>query len=384
MPFAYAKVDTESFAKIAVSESFILIVLCMVLYSHDIQGVQWLNRVSNSDSETRSQVFSRVFWERLVLLGVSTPITFIFLWFYDQELIKTTAAWMPLLLGHIFYSAWFFQANEDSFQIGLQAAATKLIASGIAIGSIWLNSDPILIPLIISCAHLTSGALALGTAITKHQIRIKKISRQQLFSDIRDGRHVFAGNFSILLFRGSNTLILNHFGSPSMVAAYALAEKIIKSLQATLRPVNQLLHIKLLRQLSSKNKADGLLLAVKYSKPQVLILLSAWATLSGIYFAAEDLGFFTQLQLQLVKVILLMWPAMALGTANFLIGNAALNAIGHDREYSRAVLASGTIALACSTTLISQLEMTGAIISYVLGEALLLAFVFRLHSRLRG
>lgn len=384
MPFAYAKVDTEAFAKIAVSESFILIVLCMVLYSHDIQGVQWLNRVSNSDSETRSQVFSRVFWERLVLLGASTPITFIFLWFYDQELIKTTAAWMPLLLGHIFYSAWFFQANEDSFQIGLQAAATKLIASGIAIGSIWLNSDPILIPLIISCAHLTSGALALGTAITKHQIRIKKISRQQLFSDILDGRHVFAGNFSILLFRGSNTLILNHFGSPSMVAAYALAEKIIKSLQATLRPVNQLLHIKLLRQLSSKNKADGLLLAVKYSKPQVLILLSAWATLSGIYFAAEDLGFFTQLQLQLVKVILLMWPAMALGTANFLIGNAALNAIGHDREYSRAVLASGTIALACSTALISQLEMTGAIISYVLGEALLLAFVFRLHSRLRG
>lgn len=384
MPFAYAKIDTESFARIAVSESFILIVLCLVLYSHDIQGVQWLNRASNSDSETRSQVFSRVFWERLVLFGASIPITFTFLWFYDQELITTTAAWTPLLLGHILYSAWFFQANEDSFQIGLQAAATKLIAAGIAMGSIWMNSDPIFVPLIIGGAHLTSGALALRTAISRHQIKIKKVSRYHLFSDLRDGRHIFAGNFSILLFRGSNTLILNHFGSPPMVAAYALAEKIIKSLQATLRPVNQLLHIKLLRHLSSKNKADGLPLAIKYSKPQVLILVSAWATLGGMYFLAKDLGILPQSQLQLVKVILLMWPAMAFGTANFLIGNAALNAIGHDREYSRAVLASGTISLASSVALISQFEMTGAIISYVLGEALLLAFVFRLHSRLRG
>lgn len=384
MPFAYAKIDTESFARIAVSESFILIVLCLVLYSHDIQGVQWLNRASNSDSETRSQVFSRVLWERLVLFGASIPITFTFLWFYDQELITTTAAWTPLLLGHILYSAWFFQANEDSFQIGLQAAATKLIAAGIAMGSIWMNSDPIFVPLIIGGAHLTSGALALRTAISRHQIKIKKVSRYHLFSDLRDGRHIFAGNFSILLFRGSNTLILNHFGSPPMVAAYALAEKIIKSLQATLRPVNQLLHIKLLRHLSSKNKADGLLLAIKYSKPQVLILVSAWATLGGMYFLAKDLGILPQSQLQLVKVILLMWPAMAFGTANFLIGNAALNAIGHDREYSRAVLASGTISLASSAALISQFEMTGAIISYVLGEALLLAFVFRLHSRLRG
>lgn len=384
MPFAYAKIDTESFAKIAVSESFILIVLCLVLYSHDIQGVQWLNKASNSNSETHSQVFSRVFWARLFLLGISIPITFAFLWFYDQELIKVTAAWMPLLLGHILYSAWFFQANEDSFQIGLQAAVTKLIASGVAIGSIWLNSDPILIPLVISCAQLASGALALKTASSKYHIKIEKIPKNQLLRDLKDGRHIFAGNFSVLLFRGSNTLILNHFSSSSLVAAYALGEKIIKALQATLRPVNQLLHIKLLRQLSSSSKADGLSLAAKYSKLQVLILLSAWAILGSIYVFTKDFGFFSQPQIQLTKVILLMWPATVFGTANFLIGNAALNAVGQDREYSRAVLSSGTISLASSAVLISQLEMTGAIISYVLGEALLLAFVLRLHSRLRG
>jgi polysaccharide transporter, PST family len=379
LPFAYSTIGSKPFSSIVVSESFILIILCVVLFSHDIEGVKWLSQLNHDDHKKKSRIFSLIFWSRISLAIIATPILLVFIQAYDSSLIKTTVAWTPILFGHIFYSAWFFQATENNLQIGAISAAIKLAAAALLIVLIKLDRNHILIPLIISLSYLAAGLVAFKLAQSKHGIRICKISLREIWFQIKGGRHIFLGNISILLFRGTNTLILNHFSSDAVVSVYALAEKIIKSLQASLRPISQLLHTKLMKQLSTNASANSFKLSMKYTKYQASILVLA--LLIGVtgYWLSIRNGLLSPAESQLVTTTLLMWPAMIFGAANFIVGNAALNAINQDRAYSRAVLTSGSISIATSIVLIQTLDLNGAIFAYVLGEGLLFAFILYIH-----
>lgn len=379
-PLAYTNLGSESFASIIVAESFILIAVCVTLYSHDIDGIKWIASNPDHDSTQLSEAYSEIFWTRVSLASASAISIGIFLLLYDRSLLPPFFAWTPLLIGHILQSTWLFQAKEDNLAPGIISAFIKTVCAFILATLILNGCNPIIIPAAISFSYLASGATIALLARTRYNIKLAPLQTSKIIRSLRFGRHIFLGNFSILLFRGSNTLILNHFSNDNVVAAYALAEKVIKTVQATLRPINQILHAKLIAVLTKNPKQNALIEALRYTKPQtilVALIVSIVAVSYSILFHTIPIN--TE-QRKLIETTLAMSPAILFGVANYMLGNAALNATQRDREYSFAVLLSGLLSLAFSTALIWQFALSGAIVAYIFGEAILFAFIIHIHT----
>ena len=73
--------------------------------------------------------------------------------------------------------------------------------------------------------------------------------------------------------------------------------------------------------------------------------------------------------------VLIMWPAVLVGVANYMLGTAGLNNLNSKRLYATYLVITGFASLLICITLVYFLEHFGAAISFLLSEVLLLSFL---------
>ena len=84
--------------------------------------------------------------------------------------------------------------------------------------------------------------------IFNYKLKLSKLTFTDLKKLLIDGKEIFLGNISVLLFKDLNILIIKLItNSDIAISSYSISEKIIKSIQATTRPLNQFFFPKSLR-----------------------------------------------------------------------------------------------------------------------------------------
>jgi O-antigen/teichoic acid export membrane protein len=385
-PYTFAVLGADIYSKIVLSETLALFLVAIVLYSFEVDGVSEIAglRPEHRNVEKISIIFSSIIYLRLMLFICSAPLVILIALFIDSQLLVLVACWLLVPLSYALQPNWLYQGLEWNAPVAILAVVSRVAAVAIIFTSLGSDSNSyFLVPLAIGSMYLLSSICTLVYAMRNLGIRLVKVPSSKLRAMLWSGKEVFMGNVSVILYRDANVLVLTLMGIPaSGITAYSLAEKLVKAIQASIRPLNQLFFPEAIR-LSQLARVPSRLIfgqLLRITLPQLAALAILLIALAATYRTVELRIPFAPSFENIEDIALLigtMSAATFIGVSNFMFGSAGLNALGERRYFLMAILGTGLINIACSVLLVSFLNEFGAAISFVLAEALLLSFIVR-------
>jgi len=204
---------------------------------------------------------------------------------------------------------------------------------------------------------------------------------------LRHGKEILFGNLSVLLYRDLNVLILGAVGAgPVSVSTYSLAEKLIKMLQATMRPITQFFFPRLLRRLSgvAAPNITAARLIMRYTTVQLGLM---FFVIIGLAVSITLFWWFTPIIRdypdgeRIVILGAVMVTSVFLGIMNFMFGSAGLNYLNARKYFFYAILATGLINVIVCVVLTRWLGAFGAAMAFAFAEAPLLIMVLWKYRR---
>lgn len=372
----------DLYAQVALSEAVALAVLTAALYSFDIDA---LARVVGLDPKRHataiSKAFSGVLFVRLVLFTGGAALALIGCQFFAAQLVLPLAWWLLLPLSHVLQSAWLFQGLERNGPIAAAMITSRVACIALILLLVDGPDQHLLIPALVGSLAL-AGALGLLTyARVALGVRVCRVPIAEIRALFRNGRAIFFGNASVFMYRDINVLLLGVAGAGApAVAAYSIAEKLVKGLQAAVRPLNQFFFPKAVRALQGLHQADGgaLRTLLRLTALQLAALLTLVALLvAGWLLGADRVPVLRDLPERGTIGILLasMIPAVFFGVLNFMLGSIGLNHLAERRYLLVCLLAVGVLNLGVCYGLAHLFGGAGAALAFVMSEMLLAGLV---------
>lgn len=386
-PYLLVVLGKDAFADLVVAEAVAFYVLTICLYSFDTSGVQAIIESRKHGSlEHEAACFFNILGARLVLFLVSAFVLLGVSALVFGAKAEILAIWLIFVLGMILQSNFYFQAIERN----LALAACITVSRFGAVGAIYLlvhdAAGLVAASVILAGSFLISGVVAF--LIVMHHFGVgllRVIGWREIVLNIMDGRHLFFGNISVTLFRGANVLILSGLSNSAAVAAYALAEKIIKSIQALARPLNQVFAPKAIKAWSlldenEKKPEVARSLIWRSTRTQVLMMLVILPLAVSAIWAGHESGLLPGLGGETVALIALMAPAVMFGVANAMFGAVGLNLLSAQSYFAKAVFVVGGCIFVLSLVLSHFFNAFGAASAFVLAELFLLIAFLRKYK----
>jgi O-antigen/teichoic acid export membrane protein len=383
-PHALKAVGAGLYSKVVVSEAISFVVLTLVLYSFEVEGVSRIVGLDlKKDITTISRVFSEVFYLRLAIFFVCFLVLAALGFLVDRELWLLLLWWTLLPLSYALQPFWLFLGLERNTFVATSTVMSRLICIVLVVRLVKTPADYYLVPAIIGSCFVLGGLFSLAYALARLNLRFCAVSYGELVRGLNSGKEIFLGNASVLLYRDINVLLLTFVGgSQQAIAAYSISEKMVKSIQATVRPLNQLFFPKaLLLSRNAERTSPGLFR--KLLDLTVLQLAAVGLLVGGIAVAYltlwERVDFIRNFPArhQIALLVLIMVVAVFFGIANFMFGTAGLNQLGERAYYFRSILTVGLLNIAICASLAALFGSVGASISFALSEILLFALVAR-------
>ncbi len=381
-PIALLRVGAEGFAQIVFAEAVSVMALIVCIYSYEIQGVIKVARFGEEPNAERiAGVYSEILFSRLILFGVCAVALLTVCLVVNPEMLLMLASFMLVPLGYVLQSTWLYQATEKNAPLSIVCVLTR--AASVLIVYLFLReqSDALIVPLAIGSGAVACGILSMLYIRFGMGLKICKPTRSELANSIRGGRAIFAGNIFVAMYRDSYVLLLGALGmSGVVVSTYAMAEKLVKCIQAMVRPINQLFFPKTLRTLVDVRQPNVLVLTRVWGLvwPQMLIVFSGALAGLFIYWVYRDhVSILSDMpnRAQIETLVVTMLAAVFIGVANFMYGAVTLNALHEEYYFSRSLLIAGVAGITACVSLAPSLGSLGAAIAFVLSECVLLAQV---------
>ncbi|VFR97149.1 Membrane protein involved in the export of O-antigen, teichoic acid lipoteichoic acids [plant metagenome] len=390
-PYALSVLGAALYADLVFTEALAFIVIAVVLYSFEIDGVAEVTGLDPvRQSRQVSRVFSRVLYTRLVLFIAAASLLVLAIGWYRPALRELAAWWMLVPLSYALQPTWMFQG----LQRNLAPAVCTFVSRATAVLLVFLlvrgPQDSMRLPQIIGISYVCGSVAMIVWARVALGLCLLRVPLAEMMSALKSGKEIFLGNMGVVLYRDSNVLLLGLIGlAGAELAAYSLAEKITKAMQAIIRPLNQLFFPRAVLAVRTVGRADrGALTALRrLTLPQLAALTVAWLGL--LASALVGASWFSLRELvaefdRIVPLAAIMSAATLFGVCNFMFGSAGLNILGERKYMLHAVLAAGGTSVVATIVLGGSFGATGAAISLVLAEGLLFGLIIRRYWRNNG
>jgi polysaccharide transporter, PST family len=384
-PFLLTVLGKDAFAELVVAEAMAFYVLTVCLYSFDTSGVQSIVEArQHGGLSTEAECFFNILGARIALFIVSAVPMAIAYYFLANGSLSVMLAWLCFVLGMILQCNYYFQAIESNALL----AAFVLGSRFCAVLAIYLvidgAADVLTASLILAGSFLASGLAAFILLLRYFGTSgMTSASIGGMFCLLREGRLLFYGNVSVALFRGANVLILAGVSNNAAVSVYTVVEKIIKSIQALARPLNQLFIPKAVKAWSvlpieQKTYSHAFEIIWKNTRIQICLMLIALPLGGLVIYAGRVFGYLPGVSDELLVLILLMAPAVIFGVANAMFGAVGLTLVSAQSYFAKAVFTVGVSTFLCSIAASYYFDAYGASVAFFFSEmSLLLSFLFK-------
>ena len=380
-PVTLARVGADRYGLMVQAEALSLFLLTLVLYSFEVTAVAAVvNLKGDRDRSELSALLSRVLSARLILFCLGAPLLCLAAHAINPALTPIVVAWCLVPLSFALSPNWLFQGLQDNGALATANVTSRGLAMVLVLTLVREPDQVILVPMIIGGCYRLGALASLAAGMQKHGLHLVVPRMTALIDLLKTGRHVFLGNLSTIIYKDINPLLLGILGASSgALAAYSMAEKLAKALQAAIRPLNQHYFPHAIKLATTRWPPRAVLVdMLRLSAIQQAVLLVMILTSGIVYalFGAQILSAIGgQALLPAVGLFFVMSIASLFGVANFMLGTAGLNAMGETRYVLLALVGTGIVSLLAGSVLILLWDDAGAAISFVLGEVILLALL---------
>lgn len=384
-PYVIITLGANSYSHLAIAEAASVLVLAVTLYSFEIDGVTEAIATKRDENyyNIMSSLFSQIFLSRIFLLIASSAFGLLVLNFIFKESVIIFILYLLNPFSQVLYNYWLYQANEHNIIPAVTTLTARLSATIAVFIFVKGSNDAWLVPALLGGFSVLGGFASFLFAQRQFKLKFSFQALSAIWTRIVNGRAVFFSNLSVATYREVNVLILGAVGTPAAgIAAYSLAEKTIKMIQACTRPLNQLFFPKLVRSLQKYTTPgpEAARTIFKFTLPQLVIVTGLALAGVGILLLF-DLHRLEQYAIKipdnLPLLTAIMAPAMLLGICNFMFGMAGLTCL-HKRNVLLKVIAITAVqSVAMCAVLGWFFGATGGAIAFAAAEFFLFIMVLK-------
>ncbi len=363
-------------------EAVAFIVLTFAMYSFDVSGLKKIVEIKDERQALAAEVYYSILYARLVILGAAVIVAMGLVIFLYPSLFWLALIWALFPLGCVLQSSYYYQALGKNKPLAIFVVVPRLLSCVLGILLVGSESDAAFVSGFIAVSYLVSGLLSffyIASAIGFcSPLRLISRSVEMLV----EGRSLFFASVSVLLYRGSNTLLLSALSvGPVAISAYVIAEKYVRMIQALTVPLSQLYAVRTVVSLSCRSVSVSVF-TVLWRNVRVQICVSVLVVFLFLLFAdvLRSRGFLP-LSSEVIMLIGVMVGSVFFGVANYIYGTMALATLGEEEIYARIVAITGVVTITLSAILISFFSELGAAVGYVFGEVFLFILVLLVLRR---
>jgi PST family polysaccharide transporter len=377
LPYLVRVLGPEKFGLIAFAQAFIQYFVILTDYGFNLSATREIS-IHRENKGKVSEIFSSVMIIKLGLLILSILIMSVIVFSFE----KFRADWgiyfltFGMVAGQVLFPVWFFQGMERMKYITFLNIMAKLIFTVAIFVFIHEASDYIYVPLINSLGFIVAGVLALWIVFRNFGVSFKLPCFYDIKYQLGGGWHLFVSTVGVSLYRSADTVILGLFSSNLIVGYYSVARKILSAIQNLQSPIGQTLfpyfsnRFKLIGSYSAKN------LLFKFSKFVFFIyfiisILTFIFSNQLVYIVSGQHYSYSIYDLKILSIVIVI------GGLNYYFGILGLVSLGHNKYFSKSVIATGIFFILISLLLVPILKDKGVSLAIVLSESLLLTFLFR-------
>lgn len=381
-PYVLYAYGDQKYALYILAEVFSVYLLTLILFNFETDGVSRLATIRSKEyAKEISLLYSEVLFVRLVLFSIGLPIVCGLAAIHSSELALLVLCWSLLPLSAIFQANWFNLGVGDNSQIAKITLYSRCF-SVVAVYLVSKQSDNIIYSILaIGISNFAASGVMMFCTTRRHRIAIRFIGVKWIYNSLKSGVHISLANFGVILYRESNVAVLTMVGcSADHLAAYSLAEKFTKVLQAIARPINQLFMVDGAQQFQrfKKGQIHFLSLIKKILFPQYVVCLALFLMIIIIYL----IGFSTLNSMVDEEYVKLTWSIMltmsiafVFGVSNFMLGMVGLASIGQRVFMLKAILFAGGLSLLTCYHGGVQYGVYGGAFAFVVAEFVLLVMI---------
>lgn len=300
---------------------------------------------------------------------------------FDPTIISLLSWWLLVPLSYAIQSQWLFIGIERNVEVALCIVSSRLVAVILVVNLVNKPSDYILGPAIIGIFFLAGSVMTMIFAFTTLRLRLRWIPIHDIVYILKKRKHNILGGASVILYRELNVVLLNLVtANESAVAIYSLAEKLVKGLQASVRPLNQLYFTKIVHSIQYTTSTDwsSFKTILKLTYPQMFAMLGiSIIAIFGYLVLENKLSLLHDMpnHSEIAVLVLTMIPATFFGIANYTFGTIGLNYLSAQQYYFYSLLSVGALSLITCLLLGYFFAEFGAAITFVISEATLFTFI---------
>lgn len=382
VPLVLSRLGGVAYAQLAVAEAVSMLVLALVLFSFEVDGVARIAHLSlNDDRLELENALSDLVSARLTLFAAGAGAAVVVGAIAYRGFPTLLALYLLVPLGHVFHSYWFYQGIERNVIPAVATVAARLVSFVLVLLLVKDLDDQMLVPLLIGLPFLIAGLGSLLYAGAAFGLRVRWAGFRRVRSAIVHGREIFVGNAAVTLYREMNVVLLSIAGvAESGIAAYSLVEKMVKMIQACTRPLSQFFFPKVLRSIAGcpAPSPEALRRVAPYALYQLGVMVALLVAIPiGYALVAPHWAWLAQFggMPGVVSMFVVMAPSTLFGLANFMFGSAALNYLGARRYLLFAILGTGVASVAMCLALAGWLGAMAGAICFLFSEGILFLLV---------
>lgn len=227
LPYLARVIGVDGFGKIAFAGAVVVWMQTIADWGFNFTATRDVAK-NREDIDKVSDIFSTVLWSRCFLLILSYLVMAILILivpkFYEARYAILVTSLM--LIGHILYPEWFFQAMERMKYITILGVVAKLVFTVAVFVFIHKPEHYILQPLFVSLGFVVSGVIALYFILGRWGVKLRKPSFKAIIFTIKGSTDIFINNLMPNLYNSFSIVLLGLYGNSTQNGLYDAGKKL--------------------------------------------------------------------------------------------------------------------------------------------------------------
>ncbi len=374
LPYLVRVLGPGKYGLVAFAQAFVFYFVTVIDYGF-VHSAPRKVAVSRDHKEELAEVFNSIMFIKIVLMLACFTVFILMVIIFSKfrtnwELYLITFLMVP---GNVFFPTWFFQGMEKMKHISVLNTFARVIYLVTIFIFVREQSDYLYVPLLNSLGTIIVGAISLWMIVRNFGIVISLPRKAAVYTELREGWHVFLGLFAGTVYTSSNVFILGLFCSNVIVGYYRAADAIVKAFIAMLSPVSQAMYPYISRlAVTSEKKAVNIFNKALAGMGGFTIILGVMIFVLAPYIVRILLGPKYPGSVAVLRILSLL-PFLVCSSG--LAASLGLLAFNMNKAYSRVVIFAGIVNLVLAFILTPVYKHIGMAVALVVSEMVALSAV---------
>lgn len=374
MPYLARVIGAEGFGKISFAAAIIVWFQTIADWGFNYTATRDVAK-NRDDKEKVSEIFSNVFWARILLMFVSFVALSICVMTIPKLRENADVIMISFLMipGHIMFPGWFFQAMERMKYITILNIISKTFFTIAIFLFIKEREDYILQPLFTSLGFVVSGIIAMYYLLIKWKIRLHFTSFKEIIKTIKSSTDVFINNLMPNLWNALSTVLLGFLWGNVANGILDAGKRFQQTCGNLFGVVTRVFYPFLSRRIDQHRLYAKVSMSLAFV---MMLLLFVFAPIIIDIFFGEEFSE-SVIVLRLYAISLLFWALDNVYGVNYMLVS------GYDKQLRNMTIISSIVACISAYPLIYFYSYVGVAIVYNIGLGLLgvLLMIFTINDK---